>query len=73
MTPDEIQRGREAIKSVVQAAGGALDVRTILERYMRITNTTGDPDEMARQAGFNPEDVLELRPEIHPAIRMVKT
>ncbi|HQS59768.1 MAG TPA: hypothetical protein PLU16_15045 [Gallionellaceae bacterium] len=60
----------EVMRSVIQASKNPLTVRELFTRTMRIMNEHGDPDDIARACGFEPDDLVFRGKNFIPTIRV---
>lgn len=61
----------EVMKAVLQAAKEPISARELFARTMRLMGETGDPDEIARKCGFEPDDIVYRGENFSPAIKLV--
>lgn len=52
-----VEEAKTAIQAVLQCSP-QLTMYELFERSMRLTGAVGNPDELCRKAGFQPDDIV---------------
>lgn len=63
---------KDAMLAVLTGCGGQITAREFFARTMRLMNETGDPDQMARECGLEPDTLLRPGRTFTPTFRVVE-
>lgn len=64
---------KDAMLAVLTGCGGLITAREFFARTMRLMNETGDPDQVARECGLEPDTLLRPGKAFTPTFRVIES